>query len=67
MQTDTVTVTCRARECGAQYEQRVGTDTLGRDVRWSTPLYQATLPRQCGVCGATTIRVTDAPVARVRA
>lgn len=58
MRTDTVTVTCRNRECGAQYDARVGVDTLGRDVRWSEPKYNATLPKVCGVCGGRSIVVS---------
>ena len=60
-QTSTVKVICKSSEqCGAEYEQRVGVDTLGRDVRWSPALYQATLPTKCGVCGSGYIRVVDA-------
>ena len=58
--TDTVTVICRSQECGASYDQRVGTDRLGNDVRWSAALYAATLPTRCGVCGGSRIRTVDA-------
>lgn len=65
--TSTVKVICKSVEqCGAQYEQRVGIDGLGNDVRWSSALYDATLPTKCGVCGSGHIRVIDAAPRPVR-
>jgi hypothetical protein len=52
---DAVKVTCRA--CGASYIQR-----LPEEARWSGALYDAAIPRKCGVCGAASITVTSAPV-----
>jgi len=56
---DVVRVTCRSRECAAQYDQHIR-----EEARWSDAIYAAALPAICGVCGSRSITVTNATAVR---
>ena len=64
MSSDRIQVNCRHRDCGAQYDQGVGVDARGRDVRATPAAYQATLPTTCGVCGSPSIVLSPVAIRR---